>query len=609
MSKKEIRKIDLKEIKNPEFLRDLSYDELELLSSDIRTYLLDVMSRNGGHVSSNLGVVESTISLCKNFDFLKDKIIFDVGHQSYTYKLLTGRNLETLRQKDGISGFQKVNESPYDHFECGHSSTSISVANGMAIARDLNNEDYNVIAYIGDASVVNGLAFEALNNASGHKHKIIIVLNDNDMAISKSRGAVARLFRRASTSHFYTRSKSILRKISPRFFVSFLSKIKNFFKRHLLITTGFDILGYKTIGPIDGHDIKTLDKAFKKAKALEDSVVVHIKTIKGKGFKYAENDKTGDWHGVDKFDIETGEIKKCSTMSWSEYVGNEVVEFMGENEQTVLITPAMINGSYLGQAFEKYPDRCVDVGIAEEHATTLSGGLGQLGKHPIVSMYSTFIQRAYDEIIHDVARMNISSTYLVDRSGLVGKDGDTHQGLYDESFLINMPNTIVAMPSSGHQVRFLLNESLKHNCPFFIRYPKEGIKYNDNDLPLMFGKWQVLRDSKKDIAIISVGPLTTDLYNLIKDKNIDVTLVDALFVKPLDDELLKSLLNKKKIIIYDAYSTVNGFIQSVKSRLLDLSYKGEVVSMGVPESFVKQATIQEQREEFKLTIEDVIKNI
>ena len=324
MAKKELRKIDLANITSPEFVKDLNYKELDLLSEDIRNYILDMTSKNGGHVSSNLGTVETIISLCRNFDFLKDKIIFDVGHQAYTYKILTGRSLERLRKSDGVSGFQKISESPYDHFECGHSSTSISVANGMAIARDLNHEKYNIIAFIGDSSISNGLAYEGLNNLASSGHKVIIVLNDNGMSISKPVGGLSGFFRKFSISDVYIKSKNVTRTILQgtrlgRWILRQFTKIKNWFKRKLINLTPFETIGYKMIGPVDGHYIKHLDAAFAKAKRINSPVVVHVKTIKGKGYKYAENDTNGDWHGLSSFDKETGDIKITeAAVTWSE---------------------------------------------------------------------------------------------------------------------------------------------------------------------------------------------------------------------------------------------------------------------------------------------------
>ncbi|MCF0107826.1 MAG: 1-deoxy-D-xylulose-5-phosphate synthase, partial [Bacilli bacterium] len=306
MKKKILKHINLSEIKSPDFLKELNYKELDLLSKDIAEYIIDVTSKNGGHLSSNLGVVDATIALCRAFDFSKDKIVFDVGHQCYTYKILTGRSLERLRQKDGVSGFQKIAESPYDHFECGHSSTSISVVNGLATARDMNGEKYHTIAFIGDSSIVNGLALEGLNITAQSGHKSIIILNDNDMSISKPVGGLATSFRKFSTSTFYRKSKNRFKRFMAltgvgRKMLNGFSRIKNWFKRKLLAITAFDNLGYAMIGPVDGHNIKMLERAFERAKDQDKSVIVVIKTIKGKGYKYAEADKTGEWHGVGKF--------------------------------------------------------------------------------------------------------------------------------------------------------------------------------------------------------------------------------------------------------------------------------------------------------------------
>ena len=606
MSKKEVKHVDLRGIENPVFLHNLSYKELDVLSEDIRDFIIKTTANYGGHLASNLGSVESTISLCRNFDFLKDKIIFDVGHQCYTYKILTGRPLDGLRTKNGISGFQKMNESPYDHFECGHSSTSISVANGMAIARDLNHEKYDVIAYIGDGSIVNGLSLEGLNLATQEKHKIIIVFNDNDMSISKPVGALSRAFRKVSTSKLYTSSKTFFGKIFGKHFVSFLSNIKNWFKRHLLTINLFDLMGYAVIGPINGHDIKAMDKAFKRAKNLDGSVVIHIKTKKGKGYPYSEDDAEGKWHGVGKFDIETGlPLKQSDSISWSKYYETLLMEAMDNNPDIVTIVPATGVGSALDPIFEKYPDRTIDVGIAEEHACTLAGSLAISGKHPVISIYSTFLQRAYDEIHHDIARMNASVTFLVDRSGLVGGDGETHQGLYDEAFLYSIPNTIITCAASKEDARHLFNESFKHSSPFFIRYPKSDVyDIEDKNHSYAFGKWIIEQEGKdKNTAIITLGPITLKLLEQIKD----VTIVNALYQNPLDVEMIKSLIEYKKIIIYDIYGTKEGFPLRVTSLLYENGYNGELIIKSLPNVYVKQATVKEQMEEYGLSVEDIKK--
>ncbi len=615
MSKKELKRIDLKSIQNPDFLKSMNHRELELLSDDIRHYILESVSKNGGHLSSNLGVVEATIALCKVFDFKKDKIIFDVGHQSYTYKILTGRSLDNLRQKDGVSGYQKMSESSYDHFEAGHSSTSISVANGMAIARDLNKEKYNIIAFIGDSALQNGLALEALNNLAQSNHKVIIVVNDNEMSISKPVGGLSSVFRRFSTSSFYRKGKSAARKIFGwnrfgRWLLSGFGAFKNWFKRKVINMTLFDNLGYSVIGPIDGHYFRQLENAFNRAKKINNSVVVHIKTVKGKGYPYAEDDELGDWHGVSSFNIDTGELaSKDGTVSWSEQYKLLLKHEMSVNDKIVTIVPATGHGSALDSLFDIYPKRMIDVGISEEHAFTLAGGLAVSGYHPVVSIYSTFLQRSYDELSHDVARLNLDMTILIDRAGLVGSDGDTHQGIYDEAFLYTIPNVTITMASRASEALSLMKESLCHHGVFAIRYPREFFMNKEDGVKkIPYGSWKVELEGSKT-AIISAGPLTLKLKSKLIELNKDVTLFNAIYLRPLDESKLLSLLDYSKIIIYNPYATKEGFASAVKSFLIDHNYKGEVITKTVPTTFVKHASIEEQRQEFNLTIDDIIDSL
>ena len=614
MAKKEIKHIDLTKIENPEFLKDLSYQELDVLSEDIRQYIIDITSKNGGHLSANLGTVESTISLCRNFDFRKDKLIFDVGHQCYTYKLLTGRDLTTLRKKGGVSGFQKRSESPYDCFEAGHSSTSISAAAGMAVARELSKEKYHIIAYIGDSAIQNGLAFEALNNLAQSHQKVIIILNDNDMSISKPVGRISGVFRKFSASSLYTKSKNFSRRIflATRFgkwlWLRF-TKIKNWFKRKLINMTIFENLGFDYIGLIDGHYIRNIDKALKRAKKSTKSVVLHIKTIKGRGYKYAEEDVTGDWHGVSKFNVETGEfIAENAVVSWSEQYKCLLRNEMNINEKIVTIVPATGHGSSLDSLFELYPDRMIDVGIAEEHAFTLAGGLASSGYHPVVSIYSTFLQRSYDELSHDVARMNFDMTILIDRAGLVGSDGETHQGIYDEAFLYTIPNVTITMASRSNEALSLMKESLCHHGVFAIRYPREKFQNKVEEVKkIPYGSWKTEIEAKsKDVAIVSVGPITLKLKEKLLSLDKDVALYNAIYVRPFDLKKVSELLLYKKVIIYNPYATKEGFANALESYLLTNKYHGEVISKTVPTTFVKQATIEEQREEFGLRIDDII---
>lgn len=614
MAKKEIKHFDVAKIENPDFLKDLSYKELDVLSDDIRKYIIDITSKNGGHLSSNLGAVEATIALCRNFDFLKDKIIFDVGHQSYTYKILTGRSLETLRKKDGISGFQKMSESPYDHFEAGHSSTSISAANGIAIARDLKKEKYNVIAFIGDSSIQNGLAFEAMNNLSQSHHKVIIVLNDNDMSISQPVGGMSKLFRRLSRSTFYNKSKNFSRRVFKatrfgRWLWAKFTNVKNWFKRKVINMTIFDNLGFDYIGPIDGHYIRHIDKALIKAKKCQKSVVLHLKTIKGKGYKYAEEDVDGDWHGVSHFNVETGEFDiKDGVVSWSEQYKCLLRNEMKINDKIVTIVPATGHGSSLDSLFKVFPKRMIDVGIAEEHAFTLAGGLASNGFHPVVSIYSTFLQRSYDELSHDVARMNFNMTILIDRAGLVGSDGDTHQGIYDEAFLYTIPNVTITMASRSNESLSLMKESLCGHGVFAIRYPRETFHNKVEEVKkIPYGTWKTeIENSEKSTAIVSVGPITLKLKEKLEELKLPVSLYNAIYLKPFDQQKARELLSYRKVIIYNAYATKEGFANALEAYLLENGYQGQVVVKAVPTEFVKQATIDEQREEFGLRIDDII---
>ena len=622
MSKSKVNKvkhINLSEIKNPEFLKDLSYKELDTLAGDIRSEILRVTSTYGGHLSSNLGAVELTIALNRSFDFSKDKLIFDVGHQCYTHKILTGRSLEHLRTKDGPSGFQKRNESIYDCYEAGHSSTSISAANGFAIARDLNHEKYDIVAFIGDASIVSGLAFEGMNNLAHSNHKVIIVLNDNGMSISKPVGALASRFAKISTSAGYNRFKSSMKKSFQKGKVrnsiyNFFAGIKNWFKRHLTEPTIFTDLGFAYIGPIDGHNIKAIEKAIKRAKNVDKSVVIHACTLKGKGYKYAENDETGYWHGVSAFDLESGEPKNKheGEISWSHLYSDICEEELKNHEKAILISPATIKGAGLDSLSDDLKDRIIDVGIAEEHAVTLASALSLSGYHPIISIYSTFLQRAYDEVSHDLARMDCNATFLVDRSGLVGADGETHQGIYDEAYLSSIPNVTVTIASNADEARALFDESFNNHGPFFIRLPRTLIKKPEeiNNVNIPYGTWLKLsEDPSKKLAIISCGPTARELLPLLKENGINATLINALYLNPIDEKMLSELLGYSKIVIYDPYSTRGSLVNLTSAYLLENGFKGALKAHFVPNEFVKQASINEQLEKYHLLPKQIIETL
>ncbi|MCQ2801116.1 MAG: 1-deoxy-D-xylulose-5-phosphate synthase [Bacilli bacterium] len=621
MSKKDINKvnhIDLDSIKDPKFLAGLNYEELDVLASDIRSKILKVTSNLGGHLSSNLGVVELTIALHRVFDLSKDKLIFDVGHQCYTHKILTGRKLNNLRQESGVSGFQKMDESPYDVYEAGHSSTSISAANGFAIARDLNKEKYNVIALIGDGAINSGLALEGLNNIAHSDHKVIIVLNDNGMSISKPVGGLSKFFANISTSRSYNRMKHGYQRVFSktkfgRWILHVSSKFKNWVKRVLTSGNIFTALGFAYIGPVDGNNIKKIEKALLRAKNTKKSVIIHANTLKGKGYKYAEEDETGYWHGVSPFDLESGEPKNKheGMVSWSHVYSDITALELQEHKDAVLISPATIKGAGLDCLDKKFANRIIDVGIAEEHAATLASGLSLGGHHPIISVYSTFLQRAYDEVSHDLARMHCNATFLVDRAGLVGADGETHQGIYDEAYLSSIPGTVITMASNIDEAKLLYDESFKNHGPFFIRLPRTLTCKQDgfNDIEHPFGKWMKVMETSKKTVVISCGPLLRALERALKNNRVECTLINALYIKPIDKSMLNEILEAKKIVIYDPYSTRGGLVDSTMAYLLEKKFKGSISAYFVPDEFVKQGTIEQQLARYKIRVEDVIEEL
>jgi len=606
-----LERLDISSIKDPNVVKTLSYGSLAILCHDIRREILEKVSLYGGHLSSNLGVVELTVALYRVFSFPKDKLIFDVGHQCYTHKILTGRHLDHLDEKGAISGFEKMKESKYDVYEAGHSSTALSAAEGFAIARDLSHLDYNVVAVVGDASIVNGLSFEALNNIGTRKNKVIIILNDNEMSISSPVGAVGKFFRKISTNHVYNAVKrNYQNSLLSRIYVgkkiySFTYFIKRHIKAALVPTTMFDDMGFTYIGPIDGHNIKAMEKAFHRAETTTKSAIVHVRTLKGKGYAPAEKDKLGYWHGVKPFDIATGKPLDPheGQTSWSYLFGGRLThEEMQKHPEAELVIPAMIVGSGMNSCFDDFPSRCIDVGIAEEHAITLSGALSLNGIHPILSIYSTFLQRGYDELLHDCARMNTDMTILIDRAGLVGKNGETHQGIYDEAFLKTIPNVTISMPSTYEEARSLYELSFKKGLGVFaIRYPSSYLTEKEEkdlgaDVP--YKKWRLRRPLiDNGTALIAVGPLGLEL--VFNTEKLPLGVYMATFLNE-DEEALKALLSQKRIIVYDPYGTEKGFSETIAASLMLKGYKGKLIIKAVPNVFVESASSEDQMSEFHL---------
>ena len=607
--KKELKRFDLSKPFNPSDIKGLSEDELNLLASDIRENIIDNCAKNGGHIASSLGVVELTVAIHHFFNLPKDKLIFDVGHQSYAHKILSGRSLENLRQANGVSGFQKRNESEYDPYEAGHSSTSISAAMGFAVSRDLNKEDYNIIAVIGDASLANGVAYEALNHLGTFNHKVILIINDNEQSIGKSVGYSSNTWERFRLSKGYLKRKAryvrVMKKTAfGRGIYKVTSAIKNFFKYLVVRKNTFQNMGLYYISNIDGHDIKSLERAFKYAVNAPSSVAIHVTTIKGKGYEYAEKDNEGEWHGVAPFNKETGEpLTKLDDnhISWSEVYANNLMDIMKNNLQAVVVSPATIVGSKLGDIYKEFPDRTFDVGIAEEHAAIFASGMATSNLHPYVSMYSTFLQRSYDEISHDIARMNVPVTMLIDRVGLPGEDGETHEGIFDVAYLMSMPNVAICMAKDMNEAKELMDFSVNYPYPLAIRYPRGNTLKQDSGVPhhLILGQWK-LENVGGNIAIISYGPVINELKERYKDYDI----VNAIFQKPIDINLLKSLLDKD-IVIYDIYGTKEGFASLVIDTLNDLGYKKQVKCLCVPNDFISHDSIINQRNKLHLMLHDL----
>ena len=579
--------MNILDIKNPKFLKKMKKKELEELASDIRKFIIDKVSITGGHLSSNLGIVDLTIALHKVFDTPNDKIIFDVSHQCYTHKILTGRaaHFDRLRKLGGLSGFQKRNESVYDAYEAGHSSTSLSAALGMAISRDIEHKKYNVIAVIGDGSMGNGLAYEALNHIGSTKTKLIIILNDNEMSISKNVGALHNNLDKIRASHKYNNSKysakNIINKIPliGKPISNGLTNIKDSFKK-LYLKDGFlfEELGIKYYGPINGHDYNEMITYLELAKKEDTPVLIHVITEKGKGYKPAEEDMIGSWHGTSPFDVESGAVKnkKDGKITWSEVISNHLIKLTKQNKKIMVITPAMAGGSKLLKYKEMFPKNFIDVGIAEEHALIMANGLSLNGLVPFVSIYSTFLQRGYDQVIHDIARMKSHVILGIDRCGVVGEDGETHQGIYDLTFLLPIPNLIISTPSNSSEAGDLLYTASITNKPFAIRYSKDKLLFDKSKYDhIKIGSWKEIEDGS-DGVIISYGYLLNKAIN-VKDKlkdEINIGVVNALFQKPIDEEMFDSILSKyKNIFIYEEQTIINSLGSYLVNYAMSKNYK------------------------------------
>lgn len=612
-------------INSPEDLKKLNYEDLKKLSKEIRDFLLESVSKTGGHIASNLGVVELTLAIHKVFNSPKDKIVWDVGHQAYVHKIVTGRmdKFETLRQFNGLSGFPKYNESIHDSFETGHSSTSISAGLGMAMARDVKGDNHSVISVIGDGALTGGMAFEALNHAGHSETDFIVILNDNEMSISENVGGLSKYLNRLRTDPAYFKMKddveNVLSKIPAigKSVVKTAQKAKETIKYFFVPGVLFEELGFTYIGPVNGHDIEELTEVLKRAKKMKGPVLIHTITKKGKGYRFAEKypDK---YHGISgAFDIKTGKkIKKAEGKTYSQIFGETLLELVEENSDIVAITAAMPSGTGLSEFAEKYPKRFFDVGIAEQHAVTFSAGLASNGLRPVFAVYSTFLQRGYDQVLHDVCLQNLPVVFCIDRGGLVGQDGETHHGVFDLSFLSNIPNLKIALPKDGKELKAMMKYAFSQKTPIAIRYPR-GISIdlnveNNND-DVHDEKAEVLLKGK-DVCIIAVGKMVStaiEVANMLKEDGIESTVINARFVKPLDEEtILANIKEVKNIFTLEDNVRIGGFGTQVVDMLSKNGVKNKNTRVfAFPDKFIEHGNTETLFKHYNLDAESIYNQI
>lgn len=593
----------LDQIKEANDIKKITPDQYETLAEELRAFIIESVSETGGHLASNLGVVELTMALHLCLDLPKDKIIWDVGHQSYTHKILTGRKDEFagLRTYGGMSGFPKQRESQCDAFDTGHSSTSISAALGYARARDILGEDYTVVAVIGDGSLTGGMAYEALNNAARLNSNLIIILNDNNMSISENVGGMSKYLNRIRTNENYLELKvdveSALKKI-PGIGDSMargLKKSKDALKQMLIPGGLFEDLGVEYMGPVDGHDMAGLISAIKAAKKEKRAVLLHVLTHKGKGYEPAE-DNPSEFHGVGKFDVSSGEIKKSEKVSYTEAFSKSIQYLGTQDERVVAISAAMPSGTGLTKFAKRFPKRFFDVGIAEEHAVTFAGGLAAGGLKPYVAIYSSFFQRAYDQIVHDVCIPDLPVTFCVDRAGIVGADGETHQGILDLSFFSSIPNMTVFAPKNRYELYDVMKFSLNFEHPLAIRYPRgdawDGEK--EHRAPIEYGKSELLYEGEQ-VALIAVGSMVetaVQVKDYLEEAGLHATVVNARFVKPLDETMLDELANKHNMIVTLEENVLRGgFGEAVADYYMVKGSAVYVKHVGIPDEFVEHGNV------------------
>ncbi len=598
----------LEEINSPQDLKKLTLQQKKKLAEEIRNYIIEIVSKNGGHLASNLGVVELTIALHTVFNVPEDKIIWDVGHQCYVHKILTGRREEfkNLRKPNGLAGFPKSNESPADSFNTGHSSTSISAALGMARARDLQGKNNAVIAVIGDGALTGGMALEALNDAGYSKCKMTVILNDNEMSISPNVGGLNKFLGKLRTKKLYTTTNNLLKKqissvpVIGKPMVVGIQRIKRAIKQLVIHKMFFEDIGFTYLGPVDGHNIEKLESILKTSKQVNGPVLIHVLTKKGKGYKFAEKNPD-KFHAISPFNIENGELKTPKEKDYSKVFGEKIVELAKENSKIVAVTASMKNGTGLADFAQEFPYRFFDVGIAEQHAVTMAAGMAKEGMIPFVPIYSSFYQRAYDQVIHDVAMQNLPVIMCVDRAGIVGADGETHQGTLDMAFFRLVPNLTIMAPKDFKEFEDMLEFAVGLNKPVVIRYPRGGedaeVKFKSH-AKIELGKAEVLHEVKnlenptKEVTIIAIGKTVSEAVKLAdrmqKEEGITPEIINARFLKPFDSEkMIQSIQRTKNVITIEDGTVINGLATTVKELIVDNNIQNvKFKSYAYPDKFI-----------------------
>ena len=610
----------LERIKGTREIKELPPQELKALAQEIRTFLIRSISRTGGHLASNLGVVELTIALYRTLNLPEDKVIWDVGHQSYTHKILSGRmaEFEELRQYGGLSGFPKRKESPYDSFDTGHSSTSISAGLGMAQGRDIQGQNYKVVSVIGDGALTGGMAYEALNNAARMKKNFIIVLNDNKMSISENVGGMSRYLNGLRTGSGYNDLKKNVADTLDRIplvgsaMIDKIKRTKNSIKQLFIPGMLFENMGITYLGPVDGHDIQALCKVLREAQKLDHAVLVHVITKKGKGYRPAERNPSY-FHGVGPFDVETGRsAAEGDYPSYTEVFSRKMYQMGERYPKLVAVTAAMPDGTGLTAFGKRFPDRFFDVGIAEAHAVTSAAGMAASGLKPVVAVYSSFLQRGYDQVLHDVCIQNLPVLFAVDRAGLVGSDGETHQGIFDYSFLTSIPNMSVMAPKNLWELRAMLEFGMEYDRPLAIRYPRgqayRGLK--EFKQPIEYGKGEMLY-GEADVALLAVGSMVSTgehVREKLKSEGVSCSLANGRFVKPFDRELVDRLAEKHRLIVTMEENVLQGgYGLAVTAYIHEHFPQVKVLNIALPDAYVEHGNVSVLRKELRIDSDSIIK--